>query len=549
MVDLKQISDVPGIPIWLTDTVKCMGFNQITPVQKVVIPLLLGNKDVLVEAPTGSGKTLSFLIPLISKLMLFEQPRQRHYHALILAPTRELAAQIHSVFVSLLDFRGHEAEHQTPSTRLQLVTGRDKKKQSANDLSDFSSLSPYVIIGTPGHVHELLSSFSFGQSSQLEVLILDKADRLLNSEFGKAISSILTVIPKQRRTGLFSASLNDAASRVFHAGLRNPVRISVKVKGQTLPDMRTLASLQLKYIVARPTHRMPIIVKLLEAIQPSEVIIFFPTCASVDYMPHIYPAVIPDQFQLLSLHGKQPQHARERTLKSFSEALTPMILLATDVAAHGLDIPQVDLILQEPPSDSRQFLHRSGRAGRAGAKGLAITFFLPDSPSIRKIRNTVLQDRLLHDKAQQAFVSAVQAYTKHTASAIFTVDNLKENWQELAVAWGLLKLPRMPESKGQCADLPSIDWTAYKYRDKQKEKLRMESLSQVEANQTSTGQFPRPKSKQSLAWTGKQMKLKERKTQREKRQAKTDYPRNQNMADEQRRDATQLRLLIEQFKN
>ena len=156
---------------------------------------------------------------------------------------------------------------------------------------------------------------------------------------------------------------------------------------------------------------------------------------------------------------------------------------------------------------------------------------------------------LLHDKAQQAFVSVVQAYSKHTASAIFTVDNLKENWQELAVAWGLLKLPRMPESKGQCADLPSIDWTAYKYRDKQKEKLRLESLSQVEANQTSTGQFPRPKSKRSLAWTGKQMKLKERETQREKRQAKTDYLRNQNMADEQRRDATQLRLLIEQFKN
>lgn len=279
------------------------------------------------------------------------------------------------------------------------------------------------------------------------------------------------------------------------------------------------------------------------------------------------------------MHGKQPQHAREKALKAFSEALTPTILLSTDVAARGLDILRVDLIIQEPPSDSKQFVHRSGRAGRAGARGLAITFLLPDKeePYIAflarqnvhitplagfdlsvseddarqaagKIRSAVLQDRLLHDKAQQAFVSAVQAYTKHTASAIFTIDNLKENWQDLADAWGLLRFPRMPENRGQYVDLPSIDWSSYKYQDKQKEKLRLESLSQADVSGPRTSKFRRAEDQRSPAWSGKRARLKDRRAQREKKQAKREYIRKGNMTAEELGDAEQLRLLIEQVR-
>ena len=394
------------------------------------------------------------------------------------------------------------------------------------------------------------------------------------------MSSILTMLPKQRRMGLFSASLSEAASRIFHTGLRNPVRVSVKVKGQNISDMRTPASLQLNYVIAKPTHRIPIIIKLLERIRPSKAIMFLPTCASVDYIRHILPVVTPGKFQVLALHGRQPRHAREKALRAFSEALTPTILLSTDVAARGLDIPRVDLIIQEPPSDSKQFVHRCGRAGRAGARGLAITFLLPDKEepyiaflarrgvhitplagfdlsvteddacqAARNIRNAVLQDRLLHDKAQQAFVSAVQAYTKHTASAIFTIDNLKENWQDLADAWGLLRFPRMPENRGQCVDLPSIDWSSYKYQDKQKEKLRLESLSQVEVKGSRTSKFRRAKDQRSLAWSGKRARLKDRRAQREKKQAKREYIRKENMTAEELGDMEQLRLLIGQVKN
>jgi len=349
----------------------------------------------------------------------------------------------------------------------------------------------------------------------------------------------------------------------------------VKVKGHTVSDMRTPLSLQLNYVVVRPTHRIPVIIRLLEKFKPSKTIIFLPTCASVDYFQHIYPVAIPSQFRIIALHGKQPQHAREKSLKAFSEALLPVILLATDVAARGLDIPQVNLIIQEPPSDSKQFLHRSGRAGRAGVTGLAVTFLLPgeeesyipflalrhihvnpltglhltvDDDEARRIcgriRNTVLQDRLLHDKAQQAFVGAVQAYAKHTARAIFTINNLKENWQELADAWGLLKMPRMPENRGQSVDLPSIDWSAYKYQDKRKEQLRVEDRKEG----ASTSQFGRAGSRQSLAWTGKRARVEKRKVQREKRQARREFSRKQKMTDEERRNAEQLRLLIEQVK-
>ena len=149
-------------------------------------------------------------------------------------------------------------------------------KSLAQDLSDFHSNSPNIIIGTPGRVNKLLSSGSI-RSSQVELVILDEADRLLDSKFNEEISSILTILPKQRRTGLFSASMSEASlSQLFYAGLRNPVRISLKSKGYGT-EMRTPRSLELKYIVARPTHQLSLIRKLLEKFKPFRTIIFFPT--------------------------------------------------------------------------------------------------------------------------------------------------------------------------------------------------------------------------------------------------------------------------------
>ena len=203
---------------------------------------------------------------------------------------------------------------------------------------------------------------------------------------------------------------------------------------------------------------------------------------------------------LVPLHGKQASKIRDKNFSRFSNSTIPSILLTTDVAARGLDIPQVDLVIQiDPPSDAKVFLHRCGRAGRAGRKGLSVVFLQPGreeqeypgflerrgtpvtpllSPSIAvtdedanqislQMRKQVLLDRAIHDKAQRAFPSWVKSYSKHQASHIFRINEL--DWQDLGNAWGLLKLPKMPELKSWEGDKSLgfvVDFQDYAYKDK-----------------------------------------------------------------------------------
>ena len=232
------------------------------------------------------------------------------------------------------------------------------------------------------------------------------------------------------------------------------------------------------------SQKYPAISNLLSALDPvpNKTILFLSTCAAVEYFQHILPCILPihdgQSFALIPLHGKQPSKVREKNFVKFSNAATPAILLTTDVAARGLDIPQVDLVFQvDPPSDAKVFLHRCGRAGRAGRRGLSIVFLQPGreeteypgfldrrgtpvskltTPAIevsaeeadaatKTMRETVLADRAIHDKAQRAFPSWVKAYSKHQASHIFRINDL--DWEDLGKAWALLKLPKMPELK------------------------------------------------------------------------------------------------------
>ena len=207
---------------------------------------------------------------------------------------------------------------------------------------------------------------------------MDEADRLLDLGFTDTLQKILSRLPKQRRTGLFSASMSEAVDQLVRVGLRNPVRIAVKVKSVSgAQDKKTPASLQTCYHVARPAQKWPAIRKLLEGLQPSpqKSLIYVSTCAAVDYWQHILPVLLPDGISVFPLHGKHPPNVRTKNFARFVSAVTPSILLTTDVAARGLDIPSVDLVIQmDPPSDPKTFIHRCGRAGRAGRKGLAVVF-------------------------------------------------------------------------------------------------------------------------------------------------------------------------------
>ncbi|KAL9576605.1 MAG: hypothetical protein Q9203_007710, partial [Teloschistes exilis] len=302
----------PSLAEWIIDAVDSMGFKRMTPVQASTIPLFMTHKDVVVEAVTGSGKTLAFLIPIVERLLRLEEPTKKHHvAAIVISPTRELATQIYNVLRSLLAFHGpsasalkppsEESETETdpaPSDSSlkvipQLLVGGDTT--TSQDLSNFLENSPNLVISTPGRLLELLSSpHVHCPQSSFEVLVLDEADRLLDLGFKEDLQKILARLPKQRRTGLFSASVSEAVDQIVRVGLRNPVKIAVKVKSATTnnnnnaEDKRTPASLSMKYIACPASHKFPTLSRLLISLNPipQKTILYLSTCAAVDYFQH-----------------------------------------------------------------------------------------------------------------------------------------------------------------------------------------------------------------------------------------------------------------------
>lgn len=597
----------PPLAEWILDAVSSMGFARATPVQASVWPLFGGgNKDVVVEAVTGSGKTLSFLLPLVHRILRQDEPTKRHHvAAIIVAPTKELAGQIHGTLTSLVAF------HPQSSELLPHLTGEEKRLDTsspviipqllsggstttpAQDLSFFLRASPNVLISTPGRLVELLSSpHVHCPQSSFELLILDEADRLLDLGFKADLQKILSRLPKQRRTGLFSASVSEAVGEIIRVGLRNPVKVAVKVKslktGGIIEERRTPASLQMSYLTTPASHKLPSLVQLLEKLdpRPQKSIVFLSTCAAVDYFAHLLPTLLPEGFDLVSLHGKYEAKVREKNFAKFLNAAQPSVLLTTDVAARGLDFPQVDLVVQiDPPSDPKSFLHRCGRAGRAGRRGLSVILLQPAEldyvpflevrktpimplaypvisvndvdvdTTTSRIRETVKRDRALHDKAQKAFVSWLRSYSKHTASSIFRIADL--DWADLGHAWGLLRLPKMPELRKFEGDKflgVKMDWNAYAYAKKDREKQRLETLQKMaeeaaEGNvgKSAEGQKERRK-RNTEAWSGKHEKEDERAERRDKKRRKREAERRQTLTEDERTKEMDLERLLEEVR-
>ena len=345
----------------------------------------------------------------------------------------------------------------------------------------------------------------------------------------------------------------------------------------------------MSYLAVPASHKAPAVSKLLSALDPmpSKTIIFLSTCAGVDYFQHVLPSILPSingqPMVLVPLHGKQPPKAREKNFTRFSEAAVPSILLTTDVAARGLDIPQVDLVLQiDPPSDAKVFLHRCGRAGRAGRQGSSVVFLQPGreaaeypgflerrgtpvsplaeppiviSPeeaeaAARTMRDAVMADRSIHEKAQRAFPSWVKSYTKHQASHIFRITEL--DWEDLSMAWALLILPRMPELKNWTGDRSlglGIDFAAYRYKDKQREMLRQQAMREREVEDTAVpkgGAVPRKVQKR--AWSDKKEQREEREKRREKKRTKRERIQWEQMTPAEREERRKLEDMIEQVK-
>lgn len=365
-----------------------LGFAKPTPVQAATIPRFLSHKDVVVEAVTGSGKTLAFLLPLLEMLWAKQRAgaladRQR-LGALVIAPTRELASQTFHILGELL--------HGMPDlSRVLLIGGAD----ASLDLARVREAGCNIVVGTPGRILSIMECMDEAAFKSLELLVLDEADRLLNMGFQPTLTAILEKLPKQRRTGLFSATMSDALAELVRTGLRNPVRITVKVESrQTRQECKMPETLQSRYLLCEYEHRLPAVLQHV-ATHPTaqKSIVYFATCASVDYFTLVlspltassdstgdaadpslagrYPflATLP---KIYALHGRMGQKKRERIYQEYLAA-PRALLLCTDVAARGLDFVDVDLVVQyEAPQDPTTFVHRCGRTARIGRSGQAL---------------------------------------------------------------------------------------------------------------------------------------------------------------------------------
>ncbi|KAJ7959598.1 RNA helicase [Quillaja saponaria] len=499
------------------------GFEFCTPVQAATIPLLCSFKDVAVDAATGSGKTLAFVVPLVEILRRSHaHPKPHQVLGIIISPTRELSSQIYNVsqpFISTLS-----------NVKSVLLVGG---VEVHGDVRKIEEDGANLLIGTPGRLHDIMERMDVLDFRNLEILILDEADRLLDMGFQKQITSIISLLPKLRRTGLFSATQTEAVEELSKAGLRNPVRVEVRAETKQINDpaaseqlasSKTPSGLNIEYLECEADKKPSQLVDLLIKNHSKKIIVYFMTCASVDYFGIVLPRLsVLRGFPLIPLHGKMKQTAREKALATFT-SLSSGVLLCTDVAARGLDIPGVDCIIQyDPPQDPNVFVHRVGRTARMGKQGHAIVFLLPKEESyveflrirrvpleerkfsddasdvVPQIRSAAKKDRDVMEKGLRAFVSYVRAYKEHHCSYIFRWKELEIG--KLAMGYGLLQLPAMPEVKNHSLStegfipIEDINFEEVKYRDKSREKQRKKNLK---AKKEAKEKEVKPKSSKTL---------------------------------------------------
>eukprot|EP00587_Corethron_hystrix_P002255 CAMPEP_0113308882 /NCGR_PEP_ID=MMETSP0010_2-20120614/7157_1 /TAXON_ID=216773 ORGANISM="Corethron hystrix, Strain 308" /NCGR_SAMPLE_ID=MMETSP0010_2 /ASSEMBLY_ACC=CAM_ASM_000155 /LENGTH=564 /DNA_ID=CAMNT_0000164041 /DNA_START=312 /DNA_END=2006 /DNA_ORIENTATION=- /assembly_acc=CAM_ASM_000155 len=476
-----------------------------TPVQAATITPFLTNKDVLVQAVTGSGKTIAYLLPLFAMLFRRAHPLTKHQTgALVILPTRELAAQVHSVASVLAN-----ATH-FPQPNL-LVGGT-----TVSD--DFTSLSfcPHILIGTPGRLEDILVRHSgVVDMSELEVLVLDEADKLLDMGFRASVEHIIEVCPKHRRTGLFSATASGI--RGLKAGMRNPVQIDVTVRGKSDKgkDSATPLTLTNFYYVCPLELKLVSLISFLRARRQSTTIVFFLTCASVEFYSQILTRTSllkgkdgSSFLHIEPLHGRMVQKRRIHALARFREL--GGALLCTDVAARGLDVSGIEWIVQfDPPTDPKSYVHRVGRTARAGRNGSSIVFLrrqeeayidflrgrnvsltefkeelgvIIDTDIDTEVKKLVMTDRDVLEKGTKAYTSYIRAYKEHRCNFIFRFASI--DLGSLATSLYLLRLPKMPELREKYLNLkhfspagPEIDIHAIPFLDKSREAARQKRLA------------------------------------------------------------------------
>jgi len=339
-----------GVCTELSQTCVDLKWDKPTPIQAKSIPIALKGKDVIGLAETGSGKTAAFAIPVIQSLL--NAPGESRGACLVLTPTRELAFQIHEQFKALGASIGLQSS--------TIVGGVDMISQQLS-----LAKKPHVIVATPGRLIDHLEKTRGFNLKALKWLIMDEADRILNMDFEAEVDKILRAIPRERQTSLFSATMTAKVKKLQRAALKNPVKVSINSKYKTVDK-----NIQ-KYMFMPEQRKECYLVSVVNELQGNSFMIFTSTCNKTSLIARLLKRL---GYDSLPLHGQMSQQKRLGALARF-KAKSRSILVCTDVASRGLDIPHVDCVINyDVPTNSKDYIHRVGRTARAGRAGKSVTF-------------------------------------------------------------------------------------------------------------------------------------------------------------------------------
>ena len=383
------MTDFPSLPLQpaLLQAVDALGYAQMTPIQAASLPPMLEGRDVIAQARTGSGKTAAFGLALLSKLDVSAISTQ----ALVLCPTRELADQVSKEIRRLARC--------VPNIKVLTLCGGIPLGPQVASLAH----APHIVVGTPGRIQDLLTKQAL-KLEALTVLVLDEADRMLDMGFEEDIAAIVKQAPKKRQTLLFSATWPEPIRAISTRVQRDPVAVTVDHADDAIKQI---------YFEAEPARKLDALAVLLATHKPEAALVFCNTKRDVDAVAE---QLAQWGYVALALHGDMEQRDRDEVLVRFANR-SCAVLVATDVAARGLDIKELPAVISyELPTDADAHVHRIGRTGRAGNSGLALNLV-----ASRETGRVAMIDAALGTSAQWGRVDLSQRSPKPPPPAMVTL--------------------------------------------------------------------------------------------------------------------------------
>ncbi len=387
------------------EAIKALGLVETTDIQHHTINHLLEKKDLIGQAQTGTGKTFAFAIPMLEHI----NPNSNVIQGLVICPTRELTLQVYKEFIKLVKFN--------KNIRVTSIYGGESYQKQFKALQNH----PHIVVATPGRAIDHLERKTM-DLSHLEMLVMDEADEMLKMGFQEDLEKLLKDTPQERQTALFSATMPDFIKKVAQKYQRNPEIVVIKTKTLTVDKIDQF------YYMIKKSDRDQLLLRVLDYFHPTSAIIFANTKKDVD---HVAAYLQKYNYEADALHGDLKQNQRDYVMNKFrSRKLT--LLVATDVAARGLDVSHVDIVINyELPFEDEVYVHRIGRTGRAGESGTSISFVYP---SMRG--KLMLIEKFIKSKMEELEIPTILEITQKQDDKLFNdikhyIDVKEKNYTDL----------------------------------------------------------------------------------------------------------------------